>query len=144
MRLVLLLALVASGCGDDTTSLDTMDLGAGGDDLAADGRDLSFVGDMVCNGTFPGFSGVQTSLVVFACPCGCIVDSFEENFVNPNWGSSHSPSSSFAPIAGVGLGEALHFDGTSAFEYGSLYSVAPTSAVLPRRRLRSAASTTTS
>jgi hypothetical protein len=128
MRLLLLLALVAGGCGDDTTN-GTGDLGAFGDDLSADGRDLSaLTGDLICSNTsFNGFTGVQTSLAVFACPCGCTVDGMNSSVVNPMWGASHSPSSGFAPIAGVGLGENLHFDGTSTFELCALYSVGPTS-----------------
>lgn len=127
MRLLLVLALVAGGCGDDTTN-GAGDLGAGGDDLSADGRDLSgLTGDLICSNTsFNGFSGIPTSLAVFACPCGCTVDGMNSSVVNPMWGASHSPSSSFAPMAGIGLGEHLHFDGSSTFEFGALYSVGPT------------------
>lgn len=124
MRFLLVLALVAGGCGDDTTT-GSGDMGAGGDDMFAGANDLSRIGDMVCtNLMFNGFNGVQTSLAVFACPCGCTVDGMESSVVNPMWGASMTSPSSFVPIAGVGLGEHLDFNG-SVQQLG-LYSVGPT------------------
>ena len=123
MRYVLALALLLCGCGDDTTAASG-DLGAGADDLSSGLGDLAGTGDMSCvNEIFPGFAGVQTSLVYFKCPCGCTIDSFEEGAVNPMWGATSSAGSSFAPIAGVGLGEHLRYSGSDA-RLG-LYSVAP-------------------
>jgi hypothetical protein len=125
MRVVLLLVMLAGGCGDDTPG-PSADLGAGGDDQAAGGLDLARTGDLLCvNQVFNGFSGVPTSLVVFACPCGCTVDGMEASVVSPMWGASHSPSSAFAPLAGIALGADLRFDGSSSFEYDALYSVGP-------------------
>jgi len=69
-------------------------------------------------------SSVQTSLAVFACPCGCTVDGMEANVVNPMWGATKTSGSNFVPIAGVGLGEDLHYTGT--VEQLGLYSVGPT------------------
>lgn len=124
MRILLVLALVAGGCGDDTTTASG-DMGAGGDDMFAAVGDLARSGDMVCtNLSFPGFSGVQTSLAVFACPCGCTVDSMESSAVNPMWGASSTSPSSFVPLAGVGLGEHLDFNGS--LQQLGLYSVGPT------------------
>ena len=101
-------------------------MGAGGDDMFAGANDLSRIGDMVCtNLMFNGFNGVQTSLAVFACPCGCTVDGMESSVVNPMWGASMTSPSSFVPIAGVGLGEHLDFDG-SVQRARRLYSVGPT------------------
>ena len=120
----LLLALVAGGCGDDTTDVNG-DMSMGGDDASASHPDFVVAGDMPCaNRLFNGFNGVQTSLSYFACPCGCTVDAMESSIVNPMWGASHTANSSFAPIAGVALGEDLHYSGT--VEQLGLYSVGPT------------------
>ncbi len=122
---ILLLCAALGGCDDDSTS-GPGDLSVAGESDAGV-PDLSVTGDLlVCNALFNGFNGVQTTPATFACPCGCIVDSMESSVVNPMWGASHSSKSSFAPIAGVALGEQLDWDGTSSFEYGSLYSVGPT------------------
>ena len=124
MRYLLVLALVAGGCGDDTTSVNG-DLGVGGDDLSAVGGSDLAGGDMSCvNQLFNGFNGVQTSLVYFMCPCGCTIDAMESSAVNPMWGATHTTNSSFVPIAGVGLGEDLHFSGS--VEQLGLYSIGPT------------------
>ena len=124
MRLLLLLALVAGGCGDDTTTLGG-DLGAGGDDLSFAGLDLAGSGDMTCVfRSFNGFNGVQTQLAYFACPCGCSIDTMESGVVNPMWGATKTANSNFAPLAGVGLGEDLHYRGN--VEQLGLYSVGPT------------------
>jgi hypothetical protein len=123
--LVVLLAGSLVGCDDDSTG-HAGDMGAGGDDLFFGGVDFAG-GDLLCSyRSFNGFIGVPTSLVVFDCPCGCTVDGMESSVVNPMWGQSHSPSSSFAPIVGTALGEELHFDGSSGFEFDALYSVGPT------------------
>ena len=78
------------------------------------------------NQLFNGFNGLQTSLATLACPCGCTVDSMESSVVNPMWGASHSPTSNFAPLAGIALGADLHFDGSNSVEFTALYSVGPT------------------
>jgi hypothetical protein len=123
MRVFFVLVLLAGGCGDDTTS-GAGDLGASGDDLSLAGADVGG-GDLPCaNRAFGGFSGTPTSLAYFACPCGCTLDAMESSGVNPMWGATHTASSSFAPIAGVGLGEDLHYSGS--VEQLGLYSVAPT------------------
>jgi hypothetical protein len=124
MRMFLLLALLAGGCGDDTTDVNG-DLSMSGDDASASNPDFVVAGDMPCaNRLFPGFNGVQTSLAFFGCPCGCTVDAMESAVVNPMWGASHTANSNFAPIAGVGLGEDLHYSGS--VEQLGLYSVGPT------------------
>jgi hypothetical protein len=125
MRMLFVLVLLAGGCGDDTTS-GSGDMGAGGDDLSFAGADFSGAGgDMLCtNRMFNGFNGVQNALVTFACPCGCTVDAMESTVVNPMWGATKTSGSNFAPIAGVGLGEDLHYSGT--LEQLGLYSVGPT------------------
>ncbi|MGZ3407100.1 MAG: hypothetical protein ACXVAN_11695 [Polyangia bacterium] len=126
MRALCLVALLAGttlGCDDDTTT-HAGDLGAGGDDLSLSGADFAG-GDLLCsNRSFNGFTGVQTSLAVFACPCGCTVDAMESSVVNPMWGATKTANSNFAPIAGVGLGEDLHYNGS--VEQLGLYSVGPT------------------
>ena len=126
MRFVCLVALLAGtalGCDDDTTS-HAQDMSAGSGDLIFGGVDLAG-GDLLCSyRSFNGFVGAQTSLAVFDCACGCTVDGMESSAVNPIWGASHTPSSSFAPIAGVGLGEDLHYNGS--LEQLGLYSVGPT------------------
>src|SRR5262249_11365388 len=110
---VLLLCAALGGCDDDSTSGGKGDMSAGGggsggaDDLAMPAGDL-----ITCNRQFGGFNGVQTSPAFFDCPCGCTIDSMEAAVVNPMWGATHTANSSFAPIAGVGLGEDLHFAGS--------------------------------
>ena len=124
MRVLLVLVLLAGGCGDDTTTASG-DMSAGGDDQSFAGADFAGAGDLPCtNRMFNGFNGVQTSLVVFACPCGCTVDAMESTVTNPMWGATKTAGSTFAPIAGVALGEDLHYSGTVA-QLG-LYSVGPT------------------
>ncbi len=125
MRFLLVLALLAGGCGDDTTTGSEEDMGSGGDDLSATpGFDFSRTGDLICeNMVFGGFSGVPTSLAVFACPCGCVVDGMEAAEVNPMWGASNTTGSSFVGISGVGLGEDLQYSGTA--QQLGLYSVGP-------------------
>lgn len=124
MRLLLVLALLAGGCGDDTTNASG-DLGAGGDDLSASGIDLAGTGDMTCIfRSFNGFNGVQTQPAFFDCACGCTIDAMESSVVNPMWGATKTANSNFAPIAGVALGEDLHYAGN--VEQLGLYSVGPT------------------
>jgi hypothetical protein len=124
MRVLFLLVVLAGGCGDDTTT-GTGDMSAGGDDLSSAGADFAGAGDMPCvNRMFNGFNGVQTTLAVFACPCGCTVDGMESSVLNPMWGATKTSGSNFAPIAGVGLGEDLHYSGN--LETLGLYSVGPT------------------
>ena len=125
MRVLLVLALLAGGCGDDTTTASA-DLGGSGDDMpAVTGFDFSRTGDLICdNMFFGGFNGVPTSLAIFACPCGCVVDAMETGGVNPMWGATRTTGSSFVGIANVGLGEDLEYSGTAA-QLG-LYSVGPT------------------
>ena len=124
MRLLLVLALLAGGCGDDTTNASG-ELGAGGDDLSVSAVDLAGTGDMTCVfRSFNGFNGLQTQLAYFDCACGCTIDAMESSVVNPMWGASKTPGSNFAPIAGVGLGEDLHYTGN--VEQLGLYSVGPT------------------
>jgi hypothetical protein len=121
--LVVLLAGTTLSCDDDTTS-HAGDLGAGGDDQSLSGADFAG-GDLSCiNRSFNGFVGVQTSLAVFDCPCGCTVDGMESSVVNPMWGATKTANSNFAPIAGVALGEDLHYAGS--VEQLGLYSVGPT------------------
>jgi hypothetical protein len=119
---VLMVCAALGGCDDDSTSGGARDMsaGGGGGDMSGGGG-----GDMItCNRTFNGFTGVQTSPAFFACPCGCTIDSMEAAIVNPMWGATHTANSSFAPIAGVGLGEDLHYAGS--VEQLGLYSVGPT------------------
>lgn len=124
MRLVLVLALLAGGCGDDTTGAPG-DMMAGGDDLSSSAFDLAGSGDMTCvYQAFGGFSGVQTSLAYFSCACGCTIDTMDSTSVNPMWGASKTSGSDFVPIVGVGLGENLQYNGSIA-QLG-LYSVGPT------------------
>lgn len=125
MRLfaILILCGALGGCDDDSTS-GPADLSAGGGGQGG-GVDLSVTGDLIsCGRAFNGFNGVQTSTAFFACPCGCTIDSMEASVVNPMWGATHTPNSSFAPIAGVALGEQLRFAGS--VEQLGLYSVGPT------------------
>lgn len=124
MRAFLVLALVASGCGDDTTA-GSGDLGLGGDDASAAAADLSVAGDLPCaNRAFGGFGGMPTGLQLFACPCGCTIDDMKGGVVSGLWGASQTANSSFAPMVGVALGENLQYRGS--VEQLGLYSVAPT------------------
>jgi hypothetical protein len=129
MRALCLAVLVALagatlGCDDDTTS-HSGDLGAGGDDQGTGGgSDLAGRDLLTCNRMFNGFNGVQTSLAVFECTCGCVVDGMESSVLNPMWGATKTANSNFAPLAGVALGEDLHYAGS--VEQLGLYSVGPT------------------
>src|SRR3954471_2665987 len=108
---VLILCAAAGGCDDDSTSGGAGDMSAGGGGSGG-ATDLSLTGDLIsCDRLFTGFTGMQTSTAFFACPCGCTVDSMELATVNPMWGASHASNSNFAPIAGVALGEDLHYSG---------------------------------
>jgi hypothetical protein len=120
---VLILCAGVGGCGDDSTSGGGRDMSAGGGGSGG-ADDLAVSGDLIsCNRTFNGFPGVQTSPAFFACPCGCTIDSMDAAVVNPMWGASHTSNSGFAPMAGVGLGEDLHYAGS--LEVLGLYSVGP-------------------
>ena len=119
----LLLALLAGGCGDDTTS-GTGDMGAGsGEDLSLANGDLSATGDMPCNRLFGGFGTGATTLAVFACPCGCTIDAMDAMSVSGLWGATNTANSNFVPILNVGLGEDLHYHGS--LEQLGLYSAGP-------------------
>src|SRR4051812_31529783 len=120
-RAFLVAVFLLAACDDDSTDLK-MDMSAGGDDLSSTlGADFSS-GDLPCTyRLFNGFNGVQTSLQYFACPCGCLIDSFESASVSPLWGASHSTNASFAPMAGVGLGVMLTST-SNTLEQGGLAS----------------------
>lgn len=119
MRGILALALVAvCGCGDDSTGAPSQDLsGVVSFDMSGSVGDLA--GCMP--GSFQGFPG-STSLLRFACPCGCSIDGLQNNLVNGIWGTPHSTGASFAPMQNVGLGVALDFTGANSYEYGTLVS----------------------
>ncbi len=124
MRLLFVLALLAGGCGDDTTD-QPGDMMASADDLSVARVDLAGTGDMTCvYRSFPGFSGVQTQLTYFSCACGCTLDLMESSGVNPMWGATKTTGSNFAPIFGVALGEDLLYSGNVALL--GLYSAGPT------------------
>src|SRR5438876_8732668 len=108
MRVLLVAAFLLAACDDDSTDLKIDMTAGGGDDLSSTvGADFAS-GDLPCTyRLFNGFIGAQTSLSYFACPCGCLIDSFESASVSPLWGASHSTNASFAPMAGVGLGVML-------------------------------------
>src|SRR2546428_710824 len=102
-RALLIAAFLLAACDDDSAGMKVDMSAGGGDDLSSPaGADFSS-GDMPCAyRSFNGFFGAQTSLSYFACPCGCLIDSFESASVSPLWGASHSTNASFAPMAGVG------------------------------------------
>lgn len=117
---VLVLALAAGGCDDDTTSTAADLAAGGGDDLAAP-ADLA--GDLGCTvRQFPGFPGVQTSEARFDCPCGCMIDTMDENAVSPLWGASTTSGARFQPLPNVGLAVVLQSAG--GLEQGGLASEA--------------------
>ncbi len=121
MRILCILALLASaGCGNGSS---------GGDDMSASvdgGMDIAVSHDLIgCNRIFGGFIGPQTTPTSFQCPCGCTIDSMEGGAVNPIWNATHTSKSSFSPVAGVGLGFMLAYDGTNKPESASLDSAGP-------------------
>jgi hypothetical protein len=118
MRGILVLAIALGGCGDDSAA------GASGDLSApTNGGDLG-VGDLGC-GTraFLGFVGANLDFQSFDCSCGCIIDSFDNNFLSSNWGASTTSGAVFKPSRGAGLGVALTTSG--GLETGGLASEGP-------------------
>lgn len=122
--MVSVIALAAAGCGDDTTSKSggSADLSAptGGDDLAVAGPDLSS-----CTfRSFAGYPGTNETPFTFDCSCGCMIDAFDNNTLNGNWGSSTANGASFAPVMNVGLGLSLPSSAGATNSTGALASLA--------------------
>jgi hypothetical protein len=125
--LPLLLLLAGPSCGDDSSRGDG---GAGGDQAVPSdggGGDLPAVVDASCvRHEFFGFAGDNSVFRQQDCSCGCMIDRFENNTVNTNWGRSVTSSSVvFTPMQNVGLGVSLTTDGATV-ENGGLASEGPT------------------
>jgi hypothetical protein len=105
MRVWLIVSMAClAGCGDDTTTMSHGgDLGAqaGGHDLAvAAPPDLA----ACVFGNFFGYPGANASPLSFDCPCGCMIDPFDDSLPSSNWGTSTGGGASFvAETSGTGM-----------------------------------------
>jgi hypothetical protein len=122
--LIVSIAWLAVGCGDDTTAKS-----GGGADLSAQasGADLAVaVPDLsVCMfRSFSGYPGTNETPLTFDCSCGCMIDAFDNNTTNGDWGSSTQNGASFVPMMNVGLGMALASSAGASSSMPSLASLA--------------------
>jgi hypothetical protein len=124
-------ALVASlllvvGCGEDEGATARHDLAASGDLAAPSG-----VGDLgpdlsACvPRMFLGFFGTSDTPRSLDCTCGCVIDSFDGQFVASYWGNPHTTNAVFQGQPGTGLALTLTHAPGAGVESGGLNSFSP-------------------
>lgn len=130
MRTIILLAFVLNGCGDANKGQPDGSASAG-DDLSMSSGSLGDLAGTAVDAScmmhaFPGFAGGNSEFRVFDCNCGgCVIDSFENNVLNSNWGSPVLNGAAFVPMQYVGLGVMLT-SSAGQNSIGGLISEGPT------------------